>query len=271
MGTRRQYPTDLTDEQWHILEPMIPPEKHGGRHRTVNMREVVNAILYILRTGCQWRNLPHDFPPWGTVSWYFWLWCNDGTWARMHDKLREMVRVEAGREKEPSAAIMDSQSVKTTEQGGPRGYDAAKNVTGRKRHLLVDTLGLILLVMVHPADVQDRDGARSLLSLLLAVGQFSRLTLIWADAGYSGKLIEWLMLTFGSKLRLEIVHRTEEHKFSVVRWRWIVERTFGWLGRCRRLSKDYEALTGTSENWIRLAMIGVMIRRLTPPASFQPT
>ena len=271
MGTRRQYPTDLTDEQWHILEPMIPPEKHGGRHRTVNMREVVNAILYILRTGCQWRNLPHDFPPWGTVSWYFWLWCNDGTWARMHDKLREMVRVEAGREKEPSAAIMDSQSVKTTEQGGPRGYDAAKNVTGRKRHLLVDTLGLILLVMVHPEDVQDRDGARSLLSLLLAVGQFSRLTLIWADAGYSGKLIEWLMLTFGSKLRLEIVHRTEEHKFSVVRWRWIVERTFGWLGRCRRLSKDYEALTGTSENWIRLAMIGVMIRRLTPPASFQPT
>jgi len=267
MITRRAYPTDLTDDQWLVLEPMIPPEKFGGRPRIVSMREVVDAILYIVRTGCQWRNLPHDFPPWGTVSWYFWLWSNDGTWTRIHDKLREMVREEAGRDKEPSAAIMDSQSIKTTEVGGPRGYDAAKNVSGRKRHLLVDTMGLILLVLVHPADVQDRDGARLLLGAL--VGRFSRLQLIWADAGYSGKLVEWIGTVFASKLRIEIVRRMEEHRFSVVKRRWIVERTFGWLNRCRRLSKDYEALTRTSESWVRLAMIGVMIRRLGP--TFQPT
>ena len=261
---RKRYQSDLTEEQWRILEPLIPKEKYGGRHRTVDMRETVNAILYMIWTGCPWRQLPHDFPPWGTVWDYFRAWRKDGTWTRIHDTLREMVRVKAGKDPQPSAAIMDSQSVKTTEQGGPRGYDKAKNVSGRKRHLLVDTLGLILLVVVHPANVQDRDGARLLLSLL--VGRvFSRLQLTWADGGYAGQLVWWVSRMFGSDLRLEIVKRNEEHKFSVIKWRWIVERTFGWLGRYRRLSKDYEALPETSENWIRIAMMSVMLRRLAPP------
>jgi putative transposase len=230
----------------------------------VNMREVVNAILYMIWTGCPWRQLPHDFPPSGTVWDYFRAWRIDGTWTCTHDKLREMVRVKAGKDPQPSAAIIDTQTVKTTEQGGPRGYDAGKNITGRKRHLVVDTLGLVLVVIVHSANIQDRDGAH--LPLEKMVGYFSRLQVIFADGGYAGKLIEWVACIFESRVRLEIVPKLEgQHEFKVLRWRWIVERTFGWLGRYRRLSKDYERLPETSENWIRIAMTNVMLRRLAPP------
>jgi putative transposase len=209
-----------------------------------------------------WRQLPHDLPPWGTVWDYFRAWRIDGTWMRIHDKLREMVRVRAGREAQPSASIIDSQSVRTTEQGGPRGYDGGKKVNGRKSHVLVDTLGLLLSVVVHPADIQDRDGARLLLATI--VGHFSRLLVIWGGGGYAGQLIEWVAQTFGPAPRLEIVPKLEgQHEFTVLRWRWIAERTFGWLGRYRRLSKDYERLPETGENWIRVAMTSVMLRRLT--------
>jgi putative transposase len=203
--------------------------------------------------------LPHDLPPWKTVYHYFRLWRKDGTWERINSALRVEVRVAAGREPEPSAAVMDSQTVKTTETPGVRGYDAGKKVNGRKRHLLVDTLGLVLMVIVHAANIQDRDGAKLLLERVQ--GRFPRLRLIWADGGYAGKLIDWVKTVF--RWVLEIVKRSDDVKgFQVLPHRWVVERTFGWLGRYRRLSKDYEGLPESSEAMIYIAMIHLMVRRL---------
>jgi len=256
---RETYPSDLSDGEWQILEPLIPPARPGGRPRSTDMREVLNGIFYFLRSGCAWRMLPHDFPPWKTVYHYFRQWRIDGTWEHMNEALRTQLRVADGREAEPSAAILDSQSVKTTSVKGARGYDAGKKVKGRKRHILVDTMGLLLMVLVHAANIQDRDGAKLLLNRVKHC--YRHLRLIWADGGYAGKLIDWVLNTHG--WILEIVKRDKGVKgFQVLPRRWVVERTFAWLGGYRRLSKDYEVLTETSESVIYAAMVHLMVRRL---------
>ena len=257
------YPSDLTDREWDQLTSRIPSAQDGGRPRTTDIRQVVNAIFYVTRTGIAWRYLPREYPPWQTVYGYFWRWRRSGVWEQIHEKLRVKVRLCQGREPQPSAAILDSQSVKTSNHGGlEQGHDAGKNVNGRKRHILVDTLGLILRIVVHGANVQDRDGAKLVLEALRH--RFTRLRLIWADGGYAGALVEWVeSLRKHRRLRLEIVKRSDTQKgFVVLPRRWVVERTFAWLGFHRRLSKDYEILPETSRAFIHLAMIRLMLKRL---------
>lgn len=218
-------------------------------------------FFFVVRTGCQWRMLPHDFPKWQSVYYHFRQWRQRGILEAIHDALRTQLREAEGRQASPSAAIIDSQSVKTTEAGGPRGYDAGKKVNGRKRHIMVDTLGLLLIVVVHAASTQDRDGAKLVMEKI--AGRFPRLKRIWADGGYAGHLVEWAQ-AFGNWI-LDIVKRSDGQKgFVVLPRRWVVERTFAWLGRCRRLSKDYERLTQTSETMALVSMIHLMLRRLRP-------
>lgn len=259
---KQAYPTDLNDTEWEIVMQYLPQEATTGRPREHGWRVILNGIFYILRTGGSWRMMPHDLPPWKTVYHYFRWWRKEGTWEALNTALRKEVRTQQGKEPEPSAAILDSQSVKTAEGGAERGYDAGKKVTGRKRHIFVDTLGLVLLVLVTAGNVQDRDGAKLLFQALVdRITGWCRLQIFWADGGYRGSLIDWVRLSFG--WTLEIVEKMgDQVGFQVLPKRWIVERTFSWLNRQRRLGKDYERLPETSEAFIYVAMIRLMLRRL---------
>lgn len=256
------YPSDLTDNQWEHIKDLFPVHAGGrGRPRELDLRLVVNAVFYVLVTGCQWRYLPVDYPCWQSVYYYFRRWQSNGAWQQIHNRLRSEVRRKANRHKHPTAGCLDSQSVKTTAVPGARGFDSGKKVNGRKRHILVDTLGLLLVVVVTAASVSESAGARLVLSRMH--GSCKKLRRVWLDGGYRGTLFDWAFRVF--RCVLQVVKPPPEQKgFSVLPRRWVVERTFAWLNNHRRLSKDYERETKTSEALIQIAMMRLMLRRLCP-------
>lgn len=265
----RRYPSDLTDDQWALIEPLLPPHPGVGRTEKHPRRALVNAILYVLRTGCAWRQLPCDFPPWQTVYWHFRRWNADGTLDFAHDELRAQVRAADGRDPDATGGIVDAQSVKGADTVGAatRGFDAGKKCNGRKRHVVVDTLGLLLVVYVTAASVQDRDGGRRLLDRLrYAVPSVAH---VFADGGYAGRLVAWAQQVAG--VVIEVVRKPADQRgFAVLPRRWVVERTFAWLVRCRRLDHDYERTVEHAEAMIKWAMVGLMTRRLSPTPGRQP-
>jgi putative transposase len=257
------YPSDLTNSQFAILEPLLPPAKPGGRPREVNLHDIVDAILYVNRTGCQWRALPSDYPPWSTAYDYFRKWRKSGTWQAINDALRPRVRTKAGRHPSPRTAYLDSQSVKAGGGGGDSGYDAGKKITGRKRHVLVDSLGLLLAVMVTAACVTDAHAAADLIASL-PMDHLTRLRWLWADSTY-GTAALFAEVAFWGRYVLGIVRRPEGAKGWIhLPKRWVVERTFGWLLRFRRHAREYERETESSEAMLYVSMIAVMLHRLAP-------
>jgi putative transposase len=259
-----KYPSSLSDRQWQVVRQLLPPKHRRGRPR-IDRREILDAILYVVRTGCQWRQLPHDFANWRTVYTVFWRWRRAGVWKRVNDALREKVRKSVGKKSTPTATILDSQSIRTAEGGTERGYDAGKKITGRKRHLAVDTLGLVLSAVVHGCHWQDHDGACFVLMRLRR--SFRRLRVVFADSAYARcELPAWVHETFGWVLQT-VLRPVGVQGFVVLPKRWIVERTFAWLARYRRHSKDYERNPETSEAMIYLAMINLMSRRLAANSS----
>ncbi len=264
----RRYPSDLTDAQWAWIEPMVRV-KPGGRPAIHPRRRIVEAILYLNRTGCSWRQLPHDFPPWDTVYWYFKRWNAEGTTDRIHDALRAATRDAAGRDPMASAGIVDAQSVKGADTVGAatRGFDAGKKTNGRKRHVVVDTIGLLVVVLVTAASVQDRDGGRLVLDKARIA--MPSIALVWADGGYAGRCVEFARRML--RITLQIVRKPAGQRgFEVLPRRWVVERTLSWLVRCRRLGHDYERLPAHAEAMVKWAMIGLMTRRLAPGPGRRP-